>query len=517
MSDEKVVDWKEALERRKQAEAEKANEEREAEGSGGGISSNFIWECCDANELGDGILFAEEHKGKFIFNHTTQEWMIWKDHYWARDETNQAAAAVEGITPHYLRLLKELDEKIANTTKQDAKNLEGVRETLLKRIRRLRSERGRTNCLKFAASNSVNAMAITSEMLDRNPWLLGVQNGVINLKNGELQPGRQSDFISKVCPHEWKGKREKAEHWERSLLEILKGDDGLVAYIKRLFGYSITGLSMEHIFPIFWGDKGRNGKGTIFETILYVLGPLAAVVQSEMLLDNWKTASSSGPSADVMALFGLRVAIASETKEGRYIDSAKVKWFCGADTLVGRHPYDKYLVRFSPTHTLFLQTNNVPHAPADDHAFWARVHLIPFELSFVENPQAEYERPVDKMLREKLRAEASGILAWLVEGCLEWQSMGLDPPPIVMNATNEQRREEDYVADFIDDCCYIDRFSTAQASKLYNKFSEWYQENHDSDKKKTPSQRKFGLMMIKKFKKQKDGVYYYHGLGLLDN
>jgi putative DNA primase/helicase len=519
MSDDKLIDWREALQRRKEAEASKSETAGQAEKGGGrgdDIDSGFIWECFNANELGDGVLFAQIHKGKFIFNHTAQEWMIWKEHFWARDEMNQAASAVEDITPYYLRLIKELDEKIANMTNRDAKELEEIRKNLLKRIRRLRSERGRVNCLKFAAANNVNALAITSDKFDQNPRLLGVKNGTIDLDTGRLHPGRQSDFISKICPHEWKGREQRAPIWQRSLLEIFNGDDGLVAYIKRLLGYSVSGLNVEHIFPIFYGAMGRNGKGTILETLLYVLGALAAAIQSEMLLDNWKVSSASGPSADVMSLLGLRVAIASETKEGRYIDSAKVKWFCGADTLVGRNPYDKYVVRFSPTHTLFLQTNNVPRAPADDHAFWARVHLIPFQLSFVSNPQAEHERPVDKMLKEKLRAEAPGIISWLVDGFLEWQAIGLDPPPIVLNATNEQRREEDYISDFLDDTCYIDRFAKVQASKLYTRFSQWYQENHDSDQKKTPSQRRFGLMMIKKFKKQKDGVYYYHGLDLID-
>lgn len=518
MVDDKVVDIREAVEAKIRAEREQleAAEKKTGSGDGYGISSRFIWECFDANELGDGMLFAEQCRDRFIFNHTIQEWIMWRGHYWQRDETNQAAGAVEEVTLLFLRVLKELDEKISSVSKEQAAEYEKKRENLLKRIRRLRSDRGRKNCLTFAAANNKNALAVTTDRFDQNPWLLGAKNGIIDLKTGKMTAGRPSQYISKVCPHDYLGVGTPRPVWERTVLEILKGDDQKAAYLKRLFGYAITGLSVEHIFPIFWGDKGRNGKGTIFETILFILGPLAAAIQSEMLLDNWKTSSASGPSADIMALFGLRVAIASETKEGRHIDSAKVKWFCGADTLVGRNPYDKYLVRFTPTHTLFLQTNNVPHAPADDQAFWSRVHLVPFELSFVTNPQAEHERPADKMLREKLKLEASGILAWLVEGCLEWQQIGLDPPPSIVNATKTQRREEDYLADFIEDCCFLDRYSKAQASHLYNAFCEWYQSNRDSEKRNTPSQRKFGQMMMKKFKKEKDGIYYYYGLGLID-
>jgi len=213
-----------------------------------------------------------------------------------------------------------------------------------------------------------------------------------------------------------------------------------------------------------------------------------------------------------MALRGLRIAFASENDEGRRFSPSRVKWLSGGDTLVGRSPHDRYETHFTPTHTLILLTNHKPHAPADDFAFWERVHLIPFDLSFVNRkPVADNERPADKHLPEKLRAEASGILAWMVRGCLAWQDKGLDPPRIVRDATADYRREEDILGDFIDECCFLDPSAEIQSSKLYTAFCDWWEQNVS---KKTLSQKKFGKMMTKRFKREKKGTYKYFGLDL---
>ena len=181
---------------------------------------------------------------------------------------------------------------------------------------------------------------------------------------------------------------------------------------------------------------------------------------------------------------------------------------------MGRAPHDKYETYFSPTHKLVLMTNELPHAPSYDFAFWERVHLVPFELSFVDRkPQTDDELPADKELPERLQKEASGILAWLVRGCLAWQDKGIAPPPIITEATAKFRRDEDTLADFIDECCYIDKSAETKASDLYSAFKDWYEEHVY---KNAPSQMKFGKMMVKKFNREKKGTYIYFGVGLND-
>lgn len=134
-------------------------------------------------------------------------------------------------------------------------------------------------------------------------------------------------------------------------------------------------------------------------------------------------------------------------------------------------------------------------------------------MSFVDRePEAANERRQDKHLKRKLREEASGILAWLVRGCLEYQAQGLNPPPRVKQATAEYRRDEDILADFIDECCVTGEDMSANAKDLYEAFRKWFEENVG---KRVWSQIAFGRAMSKKFERRKSGTYWYYGVGLL--
>ncbi len=508
-------DIKRQVEERVKAEAQEVKEETSGDEK---LTSKFVRECLYANEFGDGSIYAHIHDGQYLFNKTAGEWLSWTGHHWQRDIMDDSLAVVEGVSKIYIdeavNIATRIGELAGDKNEEKKVNiLIKTQEAVYKRISRLRTERGRVNCLKFAHTNPVNHLSIEGEEFDQLHWLLGCANGVVDLKTGRLSDGRPGDLISKASPTEWKGIDEPAPEWEQFLNQIFKGNADIVEYIGRLFGYGITGLTREHILPIMWG-KGRNGKGTMIEIIKYVLGPLAAPIRSEMLLDQGRTSSSSGPTSDIMSLRGLRIAFASESDEGRRFSPSKVKWLSGGDTLVGRAPHDKYETYFSPTHKLVLMTNELPHAPSYDFAFWERVHLIPFELSFVDRKsQTDDELPADKELPERLQKEAPGILAWLVRGCLAWQDKGLAPPVIITEATAEFRRDEDTLADFIEECCFLEKGKETKASDLYAAFKDWYEKQVY---KNAPSQKKFGKMMVKKFRREKHGTYIYFGVGLND-
>ena len=484
------------------------------------INSAFIVNCLYANELGDGCLYAAIHLDKFIFDKLSLEWFCWNGHHWELDLLDRAKGSVEEVAECYLQEAQNLVPRIAEATtngnKEKTKKLESLQATIYKRVKRLRSERGRINTLNFAHTNLECSLAIKGDNFDQNKFLLGVKNGVIDLRTGELLAGRPEDYINKASPIEWMGFDAPAPVWTSFLESVFENKQDIINYLRRLLGYGITGSTKEHVLPVFWG-KGRNGKGTIVEVINYVLGDLAGPIQSEMLLDQGRVKNSAGPSPDIMALKGLRMAFASESDEGRRFSPSKVKWLSGGDTLTGRNPHDKYQTSFRSTHKLILLTNNKPMAPADDFAFWERVQLIEFKLSFVNrSPMGENERPADKDLVVKLRSEAPGILAWLVRGCLEWQERGgLDPPPAIKEATSEYRREEDILADFLDECTYQDPEASIGAADIYSAFHTWWEKN--MSKKSVPSQKKFGKWMQHKFHREKHGTYIYYGVALLDH
>lgn len=477
-------------------------------GGGGHIGKDFVLRCLDANELGDGMLFAAVHRDKFVYNNQAAEWMRWVGHHWEWDEMVDVETAVEDMVDVYLRVYDELADDLADAGEEQAKYIEGVRERLLKRVSRLRSVNGRQKCLRMAYTNR-ERIAIRGDEIDHDPWLLACANGVLDLRTGLLKPGRPGDYIVKASPVEWEGIDAPCPIWEKALLEIMDGDEEMVAYLARLFGYGITGLTSEHVFAVLHG-QGRNGKSLLVETISEVVGSLAGPIPAEMLLDQGKSRSAAGPSPDIMALRGLRLSFASETDDGCKFSPSRVKWFSGGDSLTGRYPHDKRLVTFGATHLLLLLTNHKPHAPADDFAFWERLHLVPFELSFVDRkPSAPNERPMDKRLQEKVMAEAPGILAWLVRGCIDWQKNGLNPPPKVLEATAEYRKDEDLLSDFVEECCEEVPDSRVVAKELYDAFLWWFRENVSSSK--SFPQKTFGRLMGKRFDKRKVGgkVWYF--------
>lgn len=485
-------------------------------GDGIKITSGFVRECLHAEEMGDGILYAAMYQGQYVFNKTSRSWMYWTGHHWKRDIMDYSMDRVENVAGAYLDEAHNIVDKIAKNSldKREVARLKKIQEKIYRRVRKLRSENGRVNCLKFANTNSECALRIEGEYFDRDPWLLACKNGVVDLRTGRIRPGRPEDYLLKASPYEYLDIDTPAPNWELFLKEIFNDDEELVAYVQRLLGYAITGLTKEHILPIFWGH-GRNGKGTLVETISHILGDLAGPIPSEMLLDQGKFRSSTSPTPDIMSLHGLRIAFSSESDEGRRFSPSKVKWLSGGDTLVGRNPHDKYSTRFRPTHTLFMLTNSKPSAPADDYAFWERIHLIPFELSFVTRKTlAEFERPADKDLKDKLESEACGILSWLIRGCLEWQEKGLATPPKVAMATKEYHRDEDVLGDFIEEYCYLDSTVKVEASDIFDVFTEWWEKNVS---KKPISQRRFGKMMSKRYDKVKSGTYKYIGIDLLEN
>jgi putative DNA primase/helicase len=461
----------------------------------------------ERNEDGDAELFRNIFEKNLRYDHAEEEWYRWEDHHWRMDVLKNVLRDIEDVIKIYEkekeRVAKLCAEAIAEGDKNAIKKWTRTLNELRGRIRALRTRARKKNVLALAACGP--PLGVTGEEWDNHPWLLPCANGVINLRTGDLHDGSREDFIKTVAPTTWEGISEEAPLWKQFLLEVFNRHGKLISYIQRLLGMALVGEVKEHIFPIFWG-KGRNGKGTLLETIAHVLGPLAGPVQGEMLLSqNW-TRSSAAPSADIMALKGRRLAWASETEEGRELNISKVKWLVGGDTLAGRPPFGKRVIEFKPTHTLFLLTNNKPKATADDYALWDRISLVPFTKSFVDNPKYADEYKADPNLPDKLKLEASGILAWLVRGCLEWQRRGLEPPEFVKMATEKYKAEEDILTMFLEECCTLGKGLKVRAGKIYKDYRYWA----DGLGYDPWSNAAFGTRMTRRFEKERTnkGIFY---------
>lgn len=173
------------------------------------------------------------------------------------------------------------------------------------------------------------------------------------------------------------------------------------------------------------------------------------------------------------------------------------------------------MISFKPTHTLFMLTNNKPRIAAGDTAVWDRLRLIPFLMRFVDNPSRNNERQKDISLQAKLLQEASGILAWLVRGCLDWQKEGLNPPAIVTEYGEEYRLDEDPVQQFINEKCLTGTGFKVQIKPLHDAFSTWFTNTY-GEKASVPSLKRFSERLRRNYQREEGRTVWFHGIALDD-
>jgi putative DNA primase/helicase len=510
-------DIKKKVEARVKEEAEK-----EPEKAPEPLSDDFILQCFRANRVGDAMIFNALQRGRFIFVKRWGRFLRWAGHHWEEDINDTALAEVETVCEQYLRLVAKLTKQAEELTDAEKKANEELRKSILGRVATLRDTAGREKLL-ICTHTIRDPLSITGDELDQQPFLLATKNGVVDLRTGDSRPGRPEDYILNASPVEWQGIDVPCPEWERFLLSCHDGNREMVAFLQRVFGYAILGARDDHVWFVFFGARGRNGKDTLLKTLMAVLGgDLANTIPTEMLLDSKVPRNSSAPSPDVLSLRGKRIAFAMESEDGQRFAMSKVKYLTGGSYLQARGLQDKLYTSWKQTHLLFLLTNEIPRARADDDAFWTRLLAVPWKIRFVDNPASPDERQRDPQMEYKLLAELPGILAWMVRGCLAYQREGLNPPESVLACTRDRRDSFDDVGRFLRECCEVERVPEGEeselrvgASTLLQAFNWWLHKNVDASYSYSP--RRFGDVMTKKgIPRKKSGSMVYLGVRLLE-
>jgi putative DNA primase/helicase len=283
-------------------------------------------------------------------------------------------------------------------------------------------------------------LATTGDQWDAKPYLLGVSQGVVDLRTGiERLPNRDSYLTqATACTIAPPG----APHplWSHFLNRITNQDGELSGFLQRYIGYCATGVTTEHAFVFAYGT-GANGKSVFINTIGGIYGDHATVAD----MGTFIAGNSERHPTDVAKLRGKRLVIAQETQEGRRWDETKLKALTGGDVQTARFMRQDFF-DFKPTFKLFIAGNHKPSLSNVDEAIRRRLLLVPFAVCF---PPAER----DPYLQEKLKEEWPAIMRWIVDGCLEWQRIGLAPPAIVRDATADYFAGEDVFGQWLDDDC----------------------------------------------------------------
>lgn len=335
---------------------------------------------------------------------------------------------------------------------------------------------------------------------DTSAWLLNVLDGTIDLKTGELQEHNPNDLITKLAPVEYRGVS-GGKRFEAFLLEVFNKDIDLIDYVQRAIGYSLTGQTTEDKFFMAYGS-GRNGKTTLFGVIQAMLGDYASTASSSLILSQGNFPKQS---YDLAALIGTRFVTVSETESDRKLDVSTVKQLTGGDMVSAAAKYEK-TVTFRPQLKLFLSTNNKPEVNEVSPAIWARIKLIPFDVSFEGREETDLE--------ERLIAELPAIIRWAVAGTQKWLADGLNEPDSVLEATKEYKEDEDDLAEFLDSRTVRQVGAKIKASKLYKEYMDWL----DPDVKLAGDNlesRQFGKEITKRCKsKRTNGGMVYLGIAL---
>jgi len=343
----------------------------------------------------------------------------------------------------------------------------------------------------LALAKATRPIADAGDGWDSDPRLVGVANGIIDLRSGTLRPGRAEDRVTMHTPVAYDPDA-RCERWERFLGEVFDGDAEVRHYVWKAVGYSLTGSMVEQVFFLCFGP-GANGKSTFLRSLLHVFGPYAHnAAFSAFELHRWS--SKAGHSEDLANFEGRRLITASETREGARLDEGRIKALTGGDAITARKAYGHERT-FDPVCKVWLGVNHLPKVMDDSVAMWRRVRVIGFPRQFTG-------ASADANLETALRAESEGILRWGVEGALLWQREGLDAPEKVTGAIASYRAENDPIVDFLRSVCVEAPEARVSTGELYAAYLSWCNAEHIPERERL-SHAAFGRRIGQRFKRRR--------------
>lgn len=434
-------------------------------------------------DMGNAQRLVARYGHLLHYCHPWNKWLAWDGTRWRIDDTGAVVRFAKATS-------RAIFQEAAEARSDDQAR------ALSKWANRSQAEARLGSMVALAQSEP--DVPVVPEHLDADPWLLNVQNGMLDLRTGELQPHDRDMLVTKLAPVSY-DPHATCPTWLTFLNQVMGDQTEMVAFLQRAVGYSMTGSTRERALFLAYGT-GANGKSTFLETLRAMCGDYAMKTPTDTLLAK----SDAGIPNDVARLKGARFVAASESDEGRRLAESMVKAMTGSDTLSARFMRGEWF-DFKPEFKLWLATNHKPTIRGTDKGIWDRIKVIPFLVRIEDDKQ-------DRELHSKLLAELPGILAWAVRGCLAWQRDGLSIPRDVVAATDAYREEQDILAAFLVDRCVIQASASARASELYTEYKQWC----DTSGEHPQSQRRFGSALAERGFQRVHGRHgwVWNGLGL---
>ena len=403
---------------------------------------------CPQTDIGAGRLFADCFKGSLRYVRERKSWFFYENGVWSEDVGSLIA----------MEKLKELADALMHyaLTIQD----ERVRKEFIRFCTRWQARHNREVFLKDAQS----VHPISASVFDVDPYVFNCKNGTLRLDTMTFSPHDPDDFLTKISDVTYDPEA-RCERFERFIGEITE-DVQKARFLQKALGYGLSGDTQFECMFIMYGATTRNGKGTLCESVLKVLGKYGCTSRPETLSVKINP-NSTAPSEDIARLAGIRFVNISEPGKGLVLNAAQVKTMTGNDTINARFLRENSF-DYKPQFKLYVNTNYLPTVTDMTLFSGGRVMIIPFDRHFDEGEQ-------DRTLkREFAKPEnRSAILNWLIEGYCLLQKEGLEQPEAVQKATEGYRDESDKIKCFAEDCLAQDNTQEVRTSSVYQRYKDW--------------------------------------------
>jgi putative DNA primase/helicase len=458
------------------------------------------------NQKGDAELFVKLATGKFIYDKRHVEdagkgtWYEFTGNYWEPDVNGNVEAYVDRVAERYSQLSfkREADAKtaLAGNDKEEANRLKAMAQKFRDRAFSLRSMARIKNVLRLAHSGTQSLSM--SEEWDNHSTLFPVANGVVDLKTGKLIDGHPDQYMRNHSDVEYHGLNVPAPTWDDLEQKVFCGNEPLIDYFRRaIVGTCALGYSYKDLY-IAYGPGGDNGKSVLFDTLTGVLGGFATTFPVETLLDSGQIKNAGSASPEMLKFYGKRCASTSEAEQKHRFSMAKVKQICsGGDRVSARELYAKKDVEFRITHTTIVHTNFLPKAAGNDKAFYRRAKILRFGAQFVppggstpiDPGKHIYEAMVRDKLESLLRAEAPGILAYIVRQAMKFiKNPDLTAPECVLKEGVDYQEDQDLAGRFLSSCCTVSPEAKTQMKDIYAAFVKYCIDVEGTERKRVNSQ-----------------------------
>jgi len=403
----------------------------------------------ETTDLWNSDNLVKVYKGKLLHCEDWNSWLIYKNGKWVRDNTNETQGLAKKIIINYYKEASEIEN-------------DRERNRLVKHALKSSTQRAINAMIELSKSE----MAVTPDVFDREPYIINLKNGTLDLRTMDFWKHRPEDMLTRqmnieyeplaICPR-----------WLAFLERIFNQNQELIEFIQKALGYSLTGDTSEDCLFILYGT-GQNGKTTFLRTISEIWGDYTVDTPTETLL----TKERDNIPNDIARLRGTRLVTSSEAQEGRRFNEILIKKLTGRDKITARFLRQEFF-EFEPTFKIWIAVNHKPVVKENTIAFWRRIRLIPFTNQI---PNDEVIPNFEKILLE----EKEGIFNWILEGFKKWKKERLGIPEEIKTAVEEYRDEMDILAEFISQICIESPEARTSTKDLYTAYCNWCEENKET-------------------------------------